>query len=501
MKTTLTRLLTVLLALSMLAALPGMLISCGNGDSGTVTTTTTTASGAGDVITPGTEDAYDANGYLKDSLDPSLSFAGKTINVLYWEDQEHEEFQSDSITGDLVGDAIYTRNQAVEERLGITFNFIPTKGNASNIAAYTTVVNNSVNAGDRAYNIVAAHSMTMGNVASKALLYNLTDCDYLDWEKPWWPAGLIDQATINGKLYFCSGDISANLIYMMYVTFFNKDLLNDFRLEDPYKLVDEGKWTIDKMFEMCSGVYNDLNSNGQKDIGDLYGQYTYTLHLDAFLTGSNIIMVNTNGEELSFSPEFLGEKTLGLQEKVRNFFMNTSDGYLLTVNSSVHQYFSQGLSLFWNDRCRQAITFSDKDISYGIIPVPKYDEAQKNHVTVIGNPFTPYGIPCDASEEDANMAAAVLECMASESYRNVSPALYETALKLKYSQDDVASRMFDIAKSTVAFDLGRIFSSALGSPAGKWQSAISGNVSWATLVKANSKVWTKQLSNLLAAFK
>jgi len=107
----------------------------------------------------------------------------------------------------------------------------------------------------------------------------------------------------------------------MYRTSENAPAPRSLALVDFFKLVDEGKWTIDKMFEMCSGVYNDLNSNGQKDIGDLYGQYTYTLHLDAFLTGSNIIMVNTNGEELSFSPEFLGEKTLGLQEKVRNFFI------------------------------------------------------------------------------------------------------------------------------------------------------------------------------------
>ena len=51
--------------------------------------------------------------------------------------------------------------------------------------------------------------------------------------------------------------------------------------------------------------------------------------------------------------------------------------------------------------------------------------------------------------------------MASESYRKISPALYEVALKLKYSQDDVSAKMFDIAKSSVVFDLGRILSNAI----------------------------------------
>lgn len=489
------RILTALL--TVLVILP--LAACGKGTENDQSSTTTSAANASDPAVTTTENPYDAAGYLKDSLDPSVRFDGKTFNILYWNDQEHEEFFTENMTGDLINDALYTRNQAVEERMGIKFAYVGTKGNASNVAAFTQVINNSIQAGDHAYDLVGAHSYTIGNAASKNLLYNLNDCDYLDWEKPWWPAGLIDQATINDKLFFASGDISANVLYMMYVTFFNKQILEDFKLEDPYTLVDEGKWTIDKMFEMCSGIYSDLNGNGIKDIGDQYGQYAYTLHLDTFLTGSNVIIVDISSGKPVFSDDFLGEKVVNLQSKVRSFFTDSNDGYLLTVNSSVHQYFGQGISLFWNDRCRAAIRyFADKDISFGIIPDPKYDEEQENYVTCLGNPFTPYAIPSDSQTPD--MAAAVMECMASESYRQVSPALYETALKLKYSQDNVSSRMFDTVRATLCFDLGRIYSSALGGPAGKWQSAITGTTAWTTIVKANSKVWAKQLDNLMASF-
>ena len=497
-----------LVCLFLIALMLLPVVACGNNpetDENNTPADTTAAAGNEATTTPGDSDVVteapsnvDANGYLKDDLDPTLNFKNAQFTLLYWSDREHEEFYVESQTGDLVDDAIYERNMAVEDRLGIKFNYMTEKGNASNVNGFTSRVSNSISAGDHSYDLVSAHSYTIGKCATQDLLYNLADVEYIDFDKPWWPDKLISQATINDKLFFVSGDISANVIYMMYVTFFNKTLLENYNLEDPYKLVEDGKWTIDKQFEMCTNVYSDTNSNGVKDIGDQYGQYTYTLHLDSFLWGSDIVILDTTNEIPEFSEDFLGEKTLNLQNKVRTFFNDTNDGYLLTVNSTVHQHFSDGLSLFWNDRCRQAITFASNEVSYGIIPIPKHDESQENFATLLGNPFSLYGVPKDSLDTD--MAGAVIECMASESYRTISPALYEVALKAKYSQDDIASKMFDISKSTVVFDLGRILSSSLGGPAGTWQNSIVGTASWTSTVKAVSKPWNKKLQTLLKVF-
>ncbi|MBQ7321618.1 MAG: extracellular solute-binding protein [Clostridia bacterium] len=489
---------TICLLLACLVLLP--LVACGKSEETPEVTTEApvgeaTTSAGGDAVTENTDNA-DAL-YDRFQLEP-VDFGEEEVTLLYWSDREHEEFYVENQTGDLVNDAIYMRNQTVEERLGINFAYATEKGDASNEKTFAAKVNTSISAGDHAYDLVAAHSYTIGLCATQDLLYNLSDIEYVDFEKPWWPDKLIGQATINDKLFFVSGDISANVIYMMYVTFFNKDMVETYKLEDPYTLVENGKWTVDKQLEMCKGLYSDLNGNGAKDIGDQYGQYAYTLHLDSFLWGSDIIVLDTSGDTPVFSADFLGEKTLNLQEKVKGFFYDTSDGYLLTENSKVSQHFAAGLSLFWNDRCRQAISFAEKEINYGIIPIPKYDESQENYATLLGNPFSLYAIPKDSVTPD--MAGAVLECMASESYRKISPALYEVALKLKYSQDDVSAKMFDIAKSSVVFDLGRILSNALSGPASTWQKAITGSVSWATTIKAQEKPWNKQLEKMLQVF-
>lgn len=492
------RILCILLTCLML--LP--LAACGKKqEEGTVTTSAATTVGTApssgsDTTEPAAEtENTDANGYLNDDLDPALDFGGKEFSVLYWSDREHEEFFVENVRGDLVEDALYYRNLAVEDRLGVSLTYTGTPGNANNLDAFVQKLNTSISAGEHAYDLASAHSQTIGVCASKNLFSNIADLENLDLEKPWWPDKLIKQAMMGDKLYFVSGDISANVLYMMYVTFFNKDMLETYKLEDPYTLVEEGKWTIDKMFEMCSGVYSDVNGNGVKDANDQFGLYTYKLLVcDSLLWGSDIVILDTTQGTPVFSADFLGEKTLTLQEKIHHLLNDTPDGFLLSKSSS--SYFANGLSLFWNDRCRTAITLSGSNMNYGIVPIAKYDEVQEQYATAIGHPCSLYGVPLDTQKLD--MTGAVLECMASESYRQVSPALYETAFKLKYSQDDVSAKMFDIARSTVVFDLGRFMSSALSNPTWKWQDAITGTTAWTTIVKQNQGAWNKKLDNLLA---
>ena len=479
-------------------------VACANSsvDNNGEATTTTQASQNNDAPADTTTssqatDAPETTEYVDDDLDSSLNFGGEEFSLLYWDDSSYEEFYSEGINGVLVNDAIYTRNAAVEDRLGIKFKFIGEHGNEYNEAPFAGKVSNSISAGDHAYDLIGAYSYTAGLCASQGLLYDLSDVAYLDFDKPWWPDMLINQATINNKIYFVSGDISANAIYMMYVTFFNKEILENYKLEDPYALVEQGKWTIDKQFEMASSVYEDLNGSGAKDSGDRCGLYIYTLHFDSFLWGSNVFIVDSLQNDVKFSDDFLGEKTVNLQSKISDFVYNNQGGLLVTDKNDAPTYFGNGFSLFWNDRCCRAIDYAGKTLSYGILPIAKYDEAQQSHVTIMGNPFSLYALPKDS--QNADMAGAVIECMASESYRTVTPALYEESFKYKYSQDDVSAKMFDIARGTVVFDLARIFSNSLGAYK-SWQKAITGGVAWTTTVKGNERTWQKQLEKILEIF-
>jgi hypothetical protein len=138
---------------------------------------------------------YDLNGYWKDDLPADLDFGDYQFTIYRWTDVEHEEFKVKDMTGETVNDAIWNRNRVVEERLKIKLNFIGSPGNSSNINAFTTNVQNIILAGTQDFDVVAAYSMTIASLASKDVLFNLLDCEYLNFSQPWWPERLTSETT------------------------------------------------------------------------------------------------------------------------------------------------------------------------------------------------------------------------------------------------------------------------------------------------------------------
>jgi len=88
-----------------------------------------------------------------------------------------------------------------------------------------------------------------------------------------------------------------------------------------------------------------------------------------------------------------------------------------------------------------------------MIPFPKYDSAQENYGSSTRSTFSGLGIPKCGNAEFADL---ILEAFSSESYRTVSPAYYEIAMKDKYSRDSVSAQMYDMIKAGVRYDFAII---------------------------------------------
>ena len=492
------RLITLLLALSLMLTA----MACGNSGKTDATEgdVTTTAAPAGEAATTTapvveTENPYDENGYLKSDLPEDLNFNGETVTVLYWDDVEHPEFESEGITGDIVNDAIYNRNVHVEEKLGVTLGFVHTKGNGSNIAAFKNFVGNAFAAGESEYDLIASYSRTTAACAQAGYCLDLLELDYLNFENPWWPSSLIDIVGIGDSMYFASGDASVNVLHMMYCTLYNKDLITEYNLQDPVELVRSGKWTIEAMKTMSKDLYQDLDNDNKKSAGDFFGTTVGSYHIDALYTGSGLRLVEQGEGDtlLVVSQDFFSEKAIALCDNLGEW-LATNDVYDSTSTAA----FTAGNCIFDINRCRTAASLQDVDWSYGVLPVPKYDEEQENYISVMGNPFTLYAVY--ANTKDANRAAAVLECWAAEAYRTTTPAQFETTMKLKYSESDVEAEMFDIIRSTVCFDMGRLFNPDLANITDIFFAAADNGQSWATISKGYSKSLPKLMTKISNAF-
>ena len=451
-----------------------------------------------------TESPYDDKGFLKDSIPDTLNYNGEELSILYWNDVARTEFEVTEQTGDLIGDAIFLRNAAVEDRLNMELKWTGIPGSYWVQEEFVTQVTNDVHSGGD-FDMIASYSMASVTMTLRGLFRNLMDAQHLDLDKPWWPQSLAENSTINGRLYFCSGDISTNLLHQMFIMLYNKELAEEYKIPDMYEIVTKGEWTIDKMTELAENVYSDLNGNSIVDAADQFGiSVRQHLVFDSFFVSSNLhsIEKDANGT-LIMSEELISEKTHDLLGKVISIFHESNyAAYPTVIEGWSNEGFADGRALFIIDLANvtSSDVFADTTVTYGVLPTPKYDTEQKDHITCLEFGFTMYSVPITVSDQKRDMIGAMLECMASEAYRGVTPAVFETAMKLKYSSDDHDAAMYDVIRDGISFDIGRIFCEPLDklTYSAFREASNLATPNWASIMKAKGKILQKKLDTLVA---
>ena len=452
----------------------------------------------------------DKDGFWKDNLPTDLNY-NEIVTILYWKDVERVEFEvlEEEVGVDMVKDAVYNRNLAVQDRLGVTFEWIGENGDNGDRKSFLTYTQNAYSGGTF-YDIIATYSRTSAMLCTSGLLQDLNDIEnsYINTAQPWWPKSMLETCSIDDSLFFVSGDISTNILHFMYAIYYNMDLLKNLQMEDPIALVDNKEWTIDKLIEMTAGLYNDEDQSGDPSGGDFYGFSSSYFHLDAFYTGSGLRLVEDDPDNiLKISEDFASQKAIDLADKLGQWF-NQGDCYVRRRSDSFDEDepFINGKAVFSQNRVYMADAEYKKgtgplrqvDWEFGILPTPLYDLNQEHYITLLGNPITLWSVMTDA--KNPTMSSAVIECLASEAYRKTSPALFENNMKYRYTPDVAGkgdgARMFDLIRENISFDLGRIFSESLSYMSEMPSDAAANRTSWATLSKQQTRALTKAIGNL-----
>lgn len=383
----------------------------------------------------------------------NADFEGKEFNILSRTDFTYE-YDSEQ-TGDVLDDAVYERNRTVEERFNV--NIVTTPYGAGTMGNVLELADKAILAGDDAYQLLSAYS----HLAAPGSLNGL----YLDWyqipnvnlSKPWWEKGFIDEASINGVTYIAVGDLSMLFNEVKLAIFFNKGILDDLGLEDPYKLVKNGDWTIDKLIEMSAAGASDLNGDGNMDENDRWGfacnKWTHTI---PFIYASNITTVSRdeNGIPNQFNES---EKFYDIFDKVYRFINESGDAYLCSDAKFAlpkETDFGENKALFMTSWIGYAGNLREMVADFGIIPYPKWDKEQEGYSSFYLDRTDVFLMPITV---DPEFAGTITEAMAAESYKQVIPAFYEKALGAKYVRDEESREMLDIILSDARYDFGYIY--------------------------------------------
>ncbi len=369
----------------------------------------------------------------------------------------------EAMTGDTIDDAVFMRNAAVEDR----FNCNIVLALDRDYATASAQVTKAVKAGEDAHDIVSMHVVQLGMISLSDYFMNWYDIPHIDFDKPWWSASTKNDLTYNDVCVTAIGDMALSAFSAAYCVFYNKTLGANYDFPDLYDVVNSGKWTIDYVTALTKDIYADLNSNGAVDLEeDLFG-YTSDCNsnLNAYLWAFDNPVFKKNGDTLEYT--YKTEKITGMITKLCDMFSLYDGIQVGAVNyknvdgqAGGHAFgrdmFLKGQSVLANGYISMSLShFRDLEDEFGILPYPKWDEAQTNYYTMADGLHEALAIPKTVVNTEA--VGIITEAMNAESYKILVPAYYDVALKVKSTRDEQSVTMLDLIVDSRVFDFGYVY--------------------------------------------
>lgn len=153
------------------------------------------------------------------------------------------------------------------------------------------------------------------------------------------------------------------------------------------------------------------------------------------------------------------EKMQTIIEKTTALF-NGGGGYMYTDSSTQDvsaqvALFNQGSYLtYFVSVSNAAAAFNQLDFDYGILPLPKYDENQKEYYSLSWSPNLL--VPATA---DPDFTGAVSEWLCYYGYTLVRPEFFDSLLSVRFAQDEESVEMLDIIFGNIVYDPAMNFKS------------------------------------------
>jgi len=428
-------------------------VSCAGGSSENGAPQSTSQNGQDNTAPTSAGETQDPRLSVADDI-PALDFGGKNFTIIYptWSMYNDYYFASEEI-GEKMNDAVYKRTQDINERFNVNINPV-TKGYIETIYPE---VSKAVKAGSDDYQMALTHCMSgVPDLTSGGYVQDWNKIPIVDFTKPWWNQTMNQTMSVDGILLAAVSDF---IIFDPNVIYFNKGMAKDLDIGDLYQMVRDGKWTWDKLTELAKTASKDLNGDGKFDKDDQYGLVTHIGWMLESAMQSCDIFVSKIGDsgypEDNLNTERFGNLINTLYNLLyvgNQTFIGDWDANNPAVQFEAQVPMSSGRTLFITDPLSAGKRYRAYDVEFGILPYPKYDEAQQDYLSLSWNGFMM--IPRTA---DPEFVGAISEALAAESYKYTVPAYYDVLLTSKVARDVESTEMIDIIYKGAVYDFAMDF--------------------------------------------
>lgn len=414
-------------------------------------------------ITENTENIHDTIdlGYQED-LPKDIRYDGMTLTIATQGNGTDTsatatDIAREEMSGEPINDAIWIRNDAIRNKYGVTIGML--------LEQTPETLRRNITSGTHAFDAIWFTMSNAGNVAQHGFLLDLLELPYLNLGKKYWDQAVTRDLSIGGKIFYATGDISIVDNDFTWAVCFNKKMVNDYNLPNLYELVRSGEWTLDNFNDIIKDISRDLNGDGIFDENDMYGLATYIDTITGLFYASDLRWVSKDANGMAQLNTFDTAKMQYVLEKCINI-MREENSTMITQDyidklggwnaiMATRNAFVEDRALFYSEVIYHVRTLREMNTDFGILPLPKYDAAQKNYNTFVHPVSIVLSVPVDC--HDKEFTGLIIEALAAESARTLTPAYYDISLVIKGTRDEESVEMLDILLQNRSYDIGLIY--------------------------------------------
>ncbi len=392
-------------------------------------------------------------------LPEGLNYDGYVCKVFAPEPYGPGAFYTEALNDTPVNDALFNRNLAMEDTLGVKIEAISLDTYAHTQSQQFI---DEILAGNHSFDFAAVHSTSAcaALIMANAVL-SFDNLEYVDFSKPWWDSGLAETCSVMGENYFALSPMCRGYYNNTSCMLFNKDLAAEAELPDLYEIVRKGEWTVDKVIELTRNFSADLNNDGMYNNEDKLAIISDdTAYMNFWLGAfrqSTIIKGENDEPTIAANSSRMGNAI----EKLNQLFHTGRRGIVYDMSERTDgddewlAAFAEGRVLFKICIVSNAVGLRSHDINFGILPLPKLNSDQERY----GSWVDPWGlllcVPSDC--EDTERTGAILEAMSYHSYHLLYPAIIQQSIYGSGARDMDSIEMLEIIYDNMFFDFGFVF--------------------------------------------
>lgn len=356
--------------------------------------------------------------------------------------------------GEVLNDAIYDRNRAVEERFNCKIEVTEFDGFQISAAE----ISKEVMAGDSNYDVWFPRDYNV--VSSIPYLRPLNDLTYVDLDADWWFPQASGVFRFNGKQYAATSYFSLSQISRAAGFDFDKDVYENIGAEKtPYEYVHDNEWTLETFAGLAKLAYNDLNGNAEIDSADRFGIGSGWREVYMrYIIGSGIEFIS---QDKNGYPSFDLPSNQNAIDKMIRIFDLFNDGQIYNNSTNSPDAVANGTIKEGNvlfvigHPFNMSVTYRDMNANVGFVPCPKYDAEQENYFapTYAGEMMA---ILKTLPDERLDNISILLEALSFAGKQDILPIYREKTMKGKSARDIESEEMFDIVLNSMTFDFGLI---------------------------------------------